>query len=226
MKKTGLALSAILAASTLLAGVSTADPVIQDTTTSPESIILDLNSQVVDWEVTRLSPEEFLVKYAEATGKSYSEVRKEFPEKTSSKSETRANGINQTYDAEYAAIIDLGAGVKAKAGILVQLQEVQFGGSIGRVFKKVYPDTGYLAPYSGGTFTIVKNYVKGTLQSETRLQISFSGYSETAVTNEKSTGLNLGVDKIIQAGWNLSSTSGKTTYYRKNFNSSGFVSPN
>ncbi|WP_063564810.1 hypothetical protein [Paenibacillus sp. O199] len=223
MKKTGLALSAILAASTLVAGISAADPVIQDTT-SPESIIIDLNSQVIDWEVKKLTPEEFLVKYAEATGKSYSEVRKEFPEKTS-KSARAADGINQTYDTEYSAIIDLGNGVKAKAGVLVQIHEVQFGGSVGRVFKKVYSETGYLAPYSGGTFTVVKNYVQATLQSETRLQVSYSGYAETAVTNEISSGLNLGIDKLVQAGWSVSSTSGKTTYYRTQFNGSGFVSP-
>lgn len=223
MKKTGLALSAILAASTLVGGISSADPVVQDTT-SPEAIIIDLNSQVVDWEVKQLSPEEFLVKYAEATGKSYNEARKEFPEKTS-KSAASAAAVNQTYDAEYSAIIDLGKGVKAKAGILVQMHEVQFGGSVGRVFKKVYTETGYLAPYSGGTFTIVKNYVQATLQSETRLQVSYSGYSETAVTNEISSGLNLGIAALVEAGWNVSGTSGKTTYYRKHFTGSGFVSP-
>lgn len=223
MKKTSIALSAILAASTLVAGISAADPVIQEAN-SPESIIIDLNNEAIEWEVEKLSPDEFLVRYAELTGKSYSEVRAEFPEKAS-KNAARASGINETYDAQYSAIIDLGKGVKAKAGVLVQVHEVQFGGSIGRVFKKVYNDSGYLAPYSGGSFTIVKNFVQGTLQSETRLQVSYSGYAETAVTNEVSTGLNLGIEQLIQAGWSVSSTSGKTTFYRTHFNGSGFVSP-
>ncbi|MBR2566259.1 MAG: hypothetical protein IKE29_16805 [Paenibacillus sp.] len=224
MKKTGFALSAILAASTLVSGISAANPVVQDAT-SPESIVIDLNNEVIDWEVEKLSPDEFLVRYAELTGKSYIEARAEFPEKAS-KNAARASGINHTYDAQYSAIIDLGKGVKAKAGVLVQVHEVQFGGSMGRVFKKVYNDTGYMAPYTGGSFSVVKNFVQGTLQSETKLQVSYSGYAETAVTNEKSTGLNLGIDQLIQAGWSVSSTSGTTTFYRTHFDGSGYVSPN
>lgn len=41
-----------------IAGISATDSVIQDTT-APESIIIDLNSEVVDWEVKKLSPEDF-----------------------------------------------------------------------------------------------------------------------------------------------------------------------
>jgi hypothetical protein len=143
--------------------------------------IVSPNVKAESVEVTVLSPEESLALQSKLTGKSVEQLKKE-------QTSTNANSLataNATYDANFSVIFDLGGGVKVQSGILAQVEEISFGGSIGRQFVKVYDNTGFLTPYSGGSFTVEKNYVQGTLQDSHHLQLSFSGYAQTAVTNSE-----------------------------------------
>ncbi|MEY9096737.1 hypothetical protein [Paenibacillus sp. RC84] len=233
MKKPFSLLAAMLITLTSISGVASAETTtnqistdqtqttfINNVTESTELKQFIGQNNVVGWEVTKLSPEEFYKRYAEITGTSVEQAKNIH----TSKQGVSPLNLNQTYDAQYVAVIDLGGGVRVKAGVLVQIQEVQFGGSLGRIFLKVYDNTGYVAPYSG-SFTVVKNFVQGTLQSSSKLQVSYSGYAETAVVNGTSNQLNLSAGELVNLGWSASTSTQTTTYYRKHFDGTGYVSP-
>ncbi|WP_314588920.1 hypothetical protein [Paenibacillus terrigena] len=89
-----------------------------------------------------------------------------------SKSETSNKNLQVT------AIIDLGEGKIAKATAKVQMQEVMFGGSMGRKFINVVDHSEHLTATTAQGEKLITNYVKGTVQMGQRLQISYNGYLE------------------------------------------------
>gem|GEM_PF-4243106 len=89
-----------------------------------------------------------------------------------SKSETSNKNLQVT------AIIDLGEGKTAKATATVQMQEVMFGGSMGRKFINVVDHSEQLTVTTAQGEKLITNYVKGTVQMGQRLQISYNGYLE------------------------------------------------
>lgn len=217
-----LLLSALLSASFMFSNVAPAAAADLSSTSSTTFAPLVRQSGNVDVEssqLTRLSRDEFYARYAELTGKSINQVREEF-----AKSELLADDSYQTYDAEYSSNVDIGAGVKVKVGVLVQVEQFRFGNSYGNRFKKVYDDTGYIAPYSG-SFTVVKNFAKGSVQASGNLQLSYSGYAEAKVdtTTSKSMELGLSLYEMVQVGWSFSETKSGTDYYRKHFSGSSTV---
>jgi hypothetical protein len=207
-----LSLATLLAPLEAFAAKSKSQETVNTISVSNEAVnslqVVSPNAKIESVEVTILSPEESLALQSKLTGKSIQELKDE----QAKSARISIAAANPTYDANYSIVADLGGGVKVQAGILAQIEQISFGGSFGRQFIKVYA-TGFLSPYSGGTFTVSKNYVQGTLQDAHHLQLSFSGYAETAVTTSGTSG----VDELIQFGWSASSTVQGTQYYRKQF---------
>jgi len=79
---------------------------------------------------------------------------------------------------QVTAIIDLGEGTIARAAAAVQMQEVLFGGSMGRKFTHSIDHSELLTLTTNPNKKLVTNYIKGTVQSDHRLQISYNGYLE------------------------------------------------
>lgn len=158
-----------------------------------------------------LTEEEFIQRKAELSGRSVSEIRKE---------ESNKVGIQSTSNEyrEYYYLIHLGGSIYAKAGVLTTVTRFQFSSSVYYRFKEVHEDSAYLSPYSGGTFTINKNYVQPILEDDRNLVIAVSGYAETAVTNGRSQGLSLSGGELVQIGWSGSSSTETTYYSRRHFN--------
>lgn len=165
-----------------------------------------------------LTEEEFIQRRAEITGRSNSEIRNEIRRSISIQSNP-----TETEYREYYILVGLGGNVSAKAGVLTQVTKFTFGNSVYYRFSAVYGDTAYLTAYSGGQFTIVKNYAQAILEDDKNLVLAVSGYAETAVVNGVSSGMNLTGGELIQIGWSTESTSESTTYYRNHFNASDRV---
>jgi len=72
--------------------------------------------------------------------------------------------------------IDLGEGTTVRAAAKVQMQEVMFGGAMGRKFVHVIDHSEQLTIASGQEQELVMNYIKGTVQTDHRLQMSYNGY--------------------------------------------------
>ncbi|MCY9578812.1 hypothetical protein [Paenibacillus alvei] len=228
MRKTSLLLwSALLSASFMFSNVAPAAAADLSSTNSTTFAPLVRQSSNVDVEssqIARLSRDEFYARYAELTEKSINQVRSEFSKSEQNTPKLFAGDPYETFDAEYSSNVDIGAGVKVKVGVLVQVEQFRFGNSYGHRFKKVYDDTGYIAPYSG-SFTVVKNFAKGSIQASGSLQLSYSGYAEAKVdtTTSKSMELDLSLYERVQVGWSFSETKSGTDYYRKHFNGSNTV---
>lgn len=233
MKKISmLFLSALLGASFVL---STAPASAAEDVTVPKTfpakyaplVMESSNVHVEDSRITRLSRDQFYARYAEITGKSIAQVKSEFLNSEKTSPEILGDQYYQTYDAEYSTTFDIGGGVKIKAGTLVQIEEFMFGQSTSKRFKQVYDSSGYLAPYSG-SFTVIKNFTQGTIQASGKLQISYSGYAETAVQKGSTEAVEVNLDRweIVHLGWSKSHSKNTTDYYRKHFNGSTMISPN
>ncbi|WP_193726631.1 hypothetical protein [Paenibacillus guangzhouensis] len=85
---------------------------------------------------------------------------------------------NEDKILQVTAIIDLGEDTIARAAATVQMQEVMFGGSMGRKFIHSIDRSERLTVTTTQDKKLVTNYVKGTVQSDHRLQISYNGYLE------------------------------------------------
>jgi hypothetical protein len=214
-----LSLATLLAPIEAFADTNASQAPVKTVSVSSEALhdlqIVSPNVTVESVVVTVLTPEESLALQSKLTGKSVKQLKEE-----QTKNNNTLATASSTYDANFSVIFDLGGGVKVQAGILAQVEQISFGGSIGRQFVKVYDTTGFLSPYSGGSFTVEKNYVQGTLQDSHHLQLSFSGYAQTAVTNSETSGVNMGVSELVNLGWSYSGTTSGTQYYRKQFNGS------
>ncbi|EJW14372.1 hypothetical protein PAV_14c00650 [Paenibacillus alvei DSM 29] len=219
-----LLLSALLSASFMFSNVAPAAAADLSSTTFAPLVRQSGNVDVESSELTRLSRDEFYARYAELTGKSITQVRAEFSESEQNTPKLLGDDTYRTFDAEYSSNVDIGAGVKVKVGVLVQVEQFRFGNSYSSRFKKVYDDTGYIAPYSG-SFTVVKNFAKGSIQSTGTLQLSYSGYAEAKVdtTTSKSAELGLFLYEMVQVGWSFSESKSGSDYYRKHFNGSNTV---
>lgn len=156
---------------------------------------------------------------AKLTGKSIANIQKEDNASKASNKSIAASG-NNVYDTQLSYVINMVGNIKVQVGVLAQVQQVNFGGSIGRQFIKIYDGTTFLSPYSGGTFDVVKNSIQATKISGSTVQLSWSGYSQTAVSGNFSQGLNLGVDDLISFGWNAGGSIGGNYYFRKPFSGS------
>lgn len=223
-----LLLSALLSASFLFSNVApaaAADLSGTSSTTFAPLVRQSGNVDVKSSELTRLSRDEFYARYAELTGKGITQVIAEFSKSEQNTPKLLGDDTYQTFDAEYSSNVDIGAGVKVKVGVLVQVEQFRFGNSYSSRFKKVYDDTGYIAPYSG-SFTVVKNFAKGSIQSTGTLQLSYSGYAEAKVdtTTTKSAELGLFLYEMVQVGWSFSESKSGSDYYRKHFNGNNTVS--
>lgn len=150
------------------------------TESAVESLTQDPSqTNVMDWEVTKLSPEQFQERYTELTGERTSKEpvnQEQECQKADTTEEQTPSQIMECYNAEYAATIALEEGISAQAGVLVQVREVRLGDMIRKEFCKVYDNTGYLSSDHSSSIELVENYVLGTLQDRSRLQLSFSGY--------------------------------------------------
>ncbi|MCG7386935.1 hypothetical protein MH144_30415 [Paenibacillus sp. ACRRY] len=149
-------------------------------TESPVEFIREPSqTNVIDWEVTKLSPEQFQERYTELTGERTSKEpmnQEQECQKANTTEKQTPSQITECYDAEYAANIALEEGISAQAGVLVQVREVRDGEIIRKEFHEVYENTGYLSSRDFSSDELVKNYVLGTLQDRSRLQLNFSGY--------------------------------------------------
>lgn len=157
-------------------------------------------------DVASLTEEQFLKARAEATGRSIQDIR----------SELQSNDDpNADYQyRKYEMIFDLGGDVKAKAGILAQVQEIHVGaGSVFR-FHRVFNDTGYIEAYRGGTFDVVKHYVHDVIESDTSMVLAASGFAETAVADQYSKELNLTAEQLLSYGWSYAYNQSAADYYR------------
>ncbi|MEK4433387.1 hypothetical protein [Paenibacillus sp. FSL K6-2862] len=179
IKRWGLAASICFIVGLLLLDFSSGQKEIT-TESEVESLTQDPSqTNVMDWEVTKLSTEQFQERYSELTGERTSKepINQEHEcQKADTTEEQTPSIIMECYDAEYAANIALEEGISAQAGVLVQVREVRNGDMIRKEFRKVYENTGYLSSDDSSTSELVKNYVLGTLQDHSRLQLSFSGY--------------------------------------------------
>jgi len=153
-------------------------------TESPvESLTRDpFQTNVMDWEVTKLTPEQFQARYTELTGgrapKEPMSQDQEHDRATPTEQQIPPHNM-EIYEAEYAVSIELGEEMLAQAGVLVQVQEVSDGETIRKEFREVYENTGYLSSHdSSSSIKLVQNFVVSTLQDRSRLQISFNGYVE------------------------------------------------
>ncbi|WP_240463636.1 hypothetical protein [Paenibacillus apiarius] len=131
MKKTPMfLLSALLSASFVLGDVALAAAAdVSQTRPAPYAplVMQSGNVDVESSQITRLSRDEFYARYAELTGKSISQVKSELANSEQKSPQMLGDQYYQTFDAEYTSNIDLGGGVKVRAGILVQVEEFMFG---------------------------------------------------------------------------------------------------
>lgn len=181
IKRWGLAASICFIVGLLLLDFSPGQKEIT-TESAVESLIQDPSqTNVMDWEVTKLSPEQFQERYTELTGERTSKepINQDHEcQKADTTGEQTPSLIMECYGAEYAANIALEEGISAQAGVLVQVREIRNGDIIRKEFRKVYENTGYLSSDDSSSIELVRNYVLGTLQDRSRLQLSFSGYVE------------------------------------------------
>lgn len=179
IKRWGLAASICFIVGLLLLDFSSGQKEIT-TESAVESLTQDPSqTNVMDWEVTKLSPEQFQERYTELTGERTSKEpvnQEQECQKADITEEYTPSQIMECYDAEYAATIALEEGISAQAGVLVQVRELRVGDMIRKEFRKVYDNTGYLSSDHSSSLVLVENYVLGTLQDRSRLQLSFSGY--------------------------------------------------
>ncbi|MFS0874291.1 hypothetical protein AB3N00_30425 [Paenibacillus xylanilyticus] len=119
-------------------------------TESPSGSFIRDTSQtnVINWEITILSHEQFQERYTEITGEDAPKIINDQDKESQGinfAEEQFSPDIIESYEAEYAAIIDLGEEIFVQAGVLVQVQEVRDGETIRKEFRKVYENTGYLS---------------------------------------------------------------------------------
>ncbi|CAM3638257.1 hypothetical protein COLU111180_00605 [Cohnella lubricantis] len=225
LKKSLLSVLTIVAVSTSLTGVASAAS--NDTSTptpfvsgfTANTTFVSANDALTD--VTTISSdvpiESYTVKeitaeeFAQRTGRSLAQLEP--------KTLTKASTATYQY-REYGFSISLGGNITARAGVLVQLEQLMMGASV--VYRINFNDTdsAYISPGSGGHFQIYKNYASSIPESDTQFVFAVSGYAETAVVEEFSTETGLTIGELVNIGWSYSSTSSSTTYYRKNFSAS------
>ena len=189
---------------------------------SPTTEISSITFNIDDADnYVNLSEEEYIQRKSEITGQSAETIRIQLNKENKSKS-----GLITTQDAvtviyrEYYMLIHLGGNIYAKAGVLTKVNQFMFGQSVSYRFSSIDSSTPYLNAYSGGSFTIVKNYATAILEDDRNLVLAASGYAEVAVTSGTSSGVNLTGGELISIGWSVESSTSTTTYYRKHFSAS------
>lgn len=163
-----------------------------------------------DFRCKILTKEQFIQRLSEVENISLEEAAKRVEnsnEKNNIESEGTVSPLAYTY-GEYYVQESIGAGYKIEVGALMQMAE---GGGHSQFYKV---ESTWSEAVGSGSYDWDHFYKQATILNAGQLRLATRGNIVVKVDTSTTAGANFG-SKLIGAGFEVSATQNKTTYYRK-----------